>query len=176
MSDFTGLISAEFKQLHIDMITEVIRGSSVICSLVRGNTKFTDCPNCVYDSVNQRSSNRYQSGGPIAFTFGVCPYCHGIGKVPSEQISTISLAPIYDYKHWVPGLAANVQSPYGFVQTLSLFNTYDDLKEAKEIIIDTSINSQVKARFERYQEPQPCGLGSSSFIMTLWKRIENNAS
>ena len=173
MSDFDGLISSEFKQLHIDMITEVLRGCNVPCQLIYGNTLFTDCPNCIYDSLSGRSSGRYEAGGPIPFYSGTCPYCNGIGRIPTESTDTINLCPIYDYRSWVPTINSNVNSPYGYVQTLSLFSTYSTLQRAKEIIINTDITSTVKARFERNGEPQSCGMGSSSFIATMWKRIEN---
>ena len=172
MSDFTGLISDEFKQLHIDMITEVIRGSSVSCTIIFGGTKFTDCENCIYDVVGKKSSNQYQSGGPIPFTTGICPFCSGIGRIPDEQTETISLCPIYDYKSWIP-MNVSIESPMGFMQTLSLFSTYSTLVRAKEIIVDSSITNVVRSRFQRYGEPQPCGLGSSSFVSVMWERIEN---
>lgn len=173
MSEFTGLISDEFKQFHIDMIAEVLRGCNVPCQLIYGNTQFTDCPNCIFDSVSGRSSGRYQTSGPIPFTSGTCPYCNGIGKIPTESTDTINLCPIYDYKSWIPTINSNVVSPNGYVQTLSVFSTYSTLQRAKEIIINTDTTSIVRARFERNGDPQPCGMGSSSFIATMWKRIEH---
>lgn len=173
MSLFTGLISTTFKQHHIDMITEVIRGSSVTCQLIFGITLYADCPNCEYDPIGNKSSNRYESGGPSPFTVGSCPVCMGVGKIPNEETEEISLAPIYDYKEWIPEISSNVRSPYGFVQTLSLLETYPSLQRAKEVIIDTCITSTARQRFERYQEPQVGGLGSSAFVMVLWKRIES---
>ena len=173
MASFVGLISSAFKQLHIDMITEVIRGCSVTCTIITGVTLYDDCVNCVFDPIGNKSSNRYQSGGPAPFTVGLCPMCAGAGKIPNEQTTSISLAPIYDFRQWIPSINAPVGSPEGFLQTLSLFSTYDDLKQAKELIVDTSIDTSVRPRFERHGEPEPCGLGSSSFIITMWKRIEN---
>lgn len=173
MSDFTGLISDAFKQLHVDMITEVIRGCSVECTLIYGITKGTDCPNCIYSPMLGASSNKYQSGGPIPFTFGKCPYCKGIGKLDVESSTDINLALIFDYKSWIPGLSTNIQSPEGFVQSISGFETLEDLKNAKELLVKDGIEEYIRYRFERYSEPEPCGLGSHSFISTLWKRIKN---
>lgn len=172
MSDFTGLISDDFKQLHVDMITEVIRGASVECTLIYGDTKFTDCPNCIFSPLTGKSSNIYEAGGPIPFTFGICPYCKGAGKLPIESTTIIDLALIFDYKSWIPGLSTNIQSPNGFVQTISLFDTFEDLKNAKELLVQEGVEQYIRYRFERYSEPEPCGLGSHSFIATMWKRIE----
>lgn len=173
MSQFTGLINSGFKQLHVDMIAEVIRAGSVPCDLVYGSTLFEDCPNCVFDPIRKVSSNIYQSGGPVPFTFGICPQCNGIGQIPDDTSVEICLAPIYDYKYWIPGLMPNLHSPYGWVQTWSLFDTYEELTKAKEIIINTDTNSYVKARFERQSAPQPYGFNGSDFIAVAWKRIEN---
>jgi len=172
MSDFTGMIDATFKQLHIDMITEVIRACAVTCTLSFGVTLWTDCANCIFDPIGNKSSNRYQTGGPAAFTVGICPMCAGAGKIPDVQTSTVSLAPIYDYKSWIP-MTTKVQSPNGFIQTVSLFSTYAELTQAKEVIVDTAIDTTVRSKFERYGKPEMCGLGSSSFVLVMWKLIEN---
>jgi hypothetical protein len=168
---FNGLITTQFKQLHADAITELVTGCAVPCQLIYGNTLFTDCVNCIYDPIGNKSSNRYLTGGPSPFT-GVCPVCFGQGKIPSEHTESISLSVIYDYKSWLP-TPVEVNSPKGFIQTLSVLATMDEIKEAKEIIANTDLNSYVKSRFERYGEPQPCGLGQATIIATMWKRIEN---
>lgn len=173
MSNFTNLLDNNFKQLYIDMITEVVRACSVTCTVTFGITLWTDCSNCTFDAIGNKSANRYQTGGPAPFTVGQCPMCAGAGKIPDEQTASISLAPVYDYKSWIPGLASNVQSPNGFVQTISVFSTYDTLRQAKEVIMDTAIDSSTRARFEKHREPEPCGMGASSFVLTMWKRVEN---
>lgn len=173
MNYFDGLISDQFKQFHVDMITEVIRGCSVECTLIYGTTLYIDCANCIFDPIGNKSSNRYQSGGPAEFTVGVCPMCAGTGKIPQDQTDIINLCPIYDYKRWLFSQGADIASPQGFVQTISAFSTFESIVQAKEILIDNSISANVRARFERYREPQPCGLGGSEFIGTIWKRIEN---
>lgn len=171
MSDFTGLITDEFKQLHADMITELVTSCTVECQLIYGQTLFEDCPNCLYDPIGNKSSNRYQTGGPAPFT-GICPICFGQGKIPNEQTTDIDLVIIYDYKSWVP-TGIKYESPFGYVQSLSLLNTMNDIKRAKEILVDTSLDSSVRQRFERAGEPQPCGFGAATIIATMWKRIEN---
>ena len=146
--------------LEIDDVHQYVAGTFLTC-------------NCIFDPIGNKSSNRHIPGGPAPFTVGQCPMCAGVGKIPNEQTSTLSLAPIYDYKGWIPGITSNVRSPGGFVQTISAFSTYDTLRQAKEVIMDTAIDSSTRARFERYGEPEPCGIGASSFVLTMWKRIEN---
>lgn len=168
---FSGLINSDLKQLHADAMTELVTGVAIECELIFGQTLFSDCPNCIFDPIGNKSSNRYQSGGPTPFQ-GICPVCHGAGKFSDEQTEPINLAIIYDYKDWL-SLSIQVNSPEGFVQTLSLLSTLDKLKQAKEIIVDTSLEASVRQRFERYGEPQPCGFGQATIVVTMWKRIEN---
>ena len=168
---FSGLINTQFKQLHAQAISELVTGTSIECELIFGQTLFADCPNCIFDPVGNKSSNIYQAGGPTPF-HGICPTCNGVGKFPDEQTETIDLALIYNYKDWLP-LSIQINSPEGYVQTLSLLNTLDKLKQAKEIIVDTSLEASVRQRFERYGEPQPCGFGQATIIVTMWSRIEN---
>lgn len=168
---FDGLITTQFKQLHADAITELVTGAAVPCQLIYGQTLFTDCPNCIYDPIGNKSSGRYQTGGPTQFT-GVCPVCFGVGKFADEQTTDINLSVIYDYKHWLQ-VPVEINSPKGYIQTLSVLATMDEIKEAKELIANTDLNSYVRSRFERYGEPQPCGFGQATIIVTMWKRIEN---
>jgi len=170
---FDGLISDAFKDCWTDAITELVRGCGVTATLIYGVTKFTDCPNCIYDPIGGKSSNRYETGGPIPFSFGICPMCAGVGKIPDEQTATVLVMPIYDYKSWIPGITSNIQSPYGFVQTLSAWSTRDEIRRAKEILIHVGLDSDEKARFERHALPEPCGLGNDEFIVTMWRMIES---
>lgn len=166
MSDFTGLISAEFKQLHVDMITETIRGFSVTCQAIYGGSKYQDCANCT-------NGNVYTSGGPAPFTFGVCPVCQGTAKIEVEATENVSLAPIYA-NHTLTPLAShfNIQNPDCDLMTVSLIATYPVLKRVKELIVNTDIITYVKGRYERAANPEPCGFGGE-FIITKWKRVGN---
>ena len=168
---FSGIINSDFKNLHANAITELVTGCAVPCTLVYGQTLFTDCPNCLLNVVGNKSSNRYQAGGPTPFV-GICPVCNGAGKIPTEQTASIDLAIIYDYREWI-NIGIEIGSPLGYVQSLSLLKTLDDLKEAKELIVDTNISKYVNQRFERVGEPQPCGFGQATIVVTMWKRIES---
>jgi len=170
---FDGIITSEFKSLHTDAITEVIRGCSRPCRLIYGQTKFDDCPNCIYDPIGRKSANRYQAGGPMPFGVGICPLCHGQGVIPDETTLDIDLCPIWDHKSWIPQLSNVVKTPLGYVMTMSLIDSYDELKEAKEIIIDTAIENYSRNLYIRHSEPEVCGFGNADFVFVLWKRSES---
>ncbi len=128
--------------------------------------------NCVYDSVNKRSSNRYTPGGPIVFRDGqTCPFCHGLGTTGNITTSGINLTPIWDHKDWLPIFGGEaIRTPENFVQTISAISTLGALKRAKDILIDTDLSDDTSNTFIRHSEPQPCGFGNSSYIFTMWKR------
>ena len=170
---FNGIINDEFKLLHKQAITEVIRGCKRPCRLIFGDTLFTDCVNCVYDPIGKKSANRYQSGGPMPFGVGICPMCHGSGKIPDEQTENIDLCPIWDHREWIPQLRSVVKSPLGYVMTMSAITTYSSLKQAKKVIINTDIENYSANTYIRESEPEPCGFGNDDFVFVLWKRAES---
>ena len=172
---FAGLITAQFKEAFNNAIDALLEDSAltVPCQLIFTNTSFTDCPNCLYDSMSGRSSNIYNSTGPIPFANGNCPYCHGIGTTATDNTKPIHLMVIWNYRDWIGwnGIPDNSMTPFGQVQTLSKLSTLSDIKSAQEIILDTDIQRYVKHRFQRAGEPNPVGLGADSYIATIWKRI-----
>jgi len=171
----TTLISSAFKQLYITAINQLLADDAltVPCTLVYGDTKWTDCPNCKL-LPNGRSSNIYQTGGPLPFTHGVCEYCHGVGRLPETSEDSVYLAVIFDSKSWIKWSKESVSphSPASFVQTISKFaETYTKLKKAKYVVMDTNIEDNTRSRYERFAEPEPVGLGASTYVITMWKRI-----
>ncbi len=66
--------------------------------IIQESPSFVDCPNCVWDSINKKSSNVFQSSftvattifastdqerviSPVSFTEGRCPVCIGEGQL-----------------------------------------------------------------------------------------------
>jgi hypothetical protein len=169
---FSGIISNELKLLFNNAIDALLEDNAltVPCELRYGITKTTICPNCIYDPINKKSSNRYKAGGPVSFASGqICPYCNGVGLTGEESTEEVFLCVIWDYKQWRK-LGFNLLSPEGFVVTLCGMNKLPQIKSAKEVIIDTRISPHVQHRFVREGEPNPLGLGESRYISTLWKR------
>ncbi len=168
---FDGVLTDDLKELHCNAMAEVVRATAVPCELIFSSTKLTECPNCIYDPIGKKSSNKYKGGGPQPFS-GVCPYCIGLGILTDESTETINLAPIYSKNHWCNKITV-ANTPDNLVATLSLTSTYAVLKRAKEVIINTDLYPNVRMRYERYSEPLPCGFGMACIIETIWRRIEN---
>jgi len=173
---FSGIISSAFKQSFNDAIDALLENTActVPCTFISGDTKFTDCPNCQYSPTTGRSSNKYTAGGPIPFSFGVCPYCHGDGRIPTEESSTIYLALIWNYKDWIGWLDAQARtlSEKGFVQSMSILaDSYTQIKGCKSILLNTNIDVYKHRKFQRYGEPNPIGLGDDRYLLTMWEPV-----
>ncbi len=161
----SGLISSALKSLHTDHIQALLTDVTVPCRLIYAGTRYEDCPSCIGNPAGNIGSV-YSAGGPIPNT--ICENCGGSGKRLVEKTETIKLCVLWDYKDFIKP----IRYSRGMVQTLSdLTETIDKIKQAQEIIIDTSIEPYVSHRFVRDGEPNPMGLGESSFIVTTWKKV-----
>ncbi len=146
-------------------------GATVPCRLIYPQTKWTICPNCKINPVTGKSSGEYNGTGPKPFTKAPCPVCQGEGKSSVPETEDIYLMVIWDYKKWFP-IGFNLQTPEGYVQTVSNITTMPKLKRAEKIILNTNIEEYVRHSFSREGEPNPCGccVSDDVFIITMWKR------
>jgi hypothetical protein len=172
---FSGIITSEMKTLYTNMIDALLEATALTlnCRLIYGGTKLTICPNCVYDPMSGKSSNRYKTGGPVSFPKGQqCPVCAGVGSIPTDTDEELSLMVIYDSLEWqkMGGNNRTAQTGKEYTLTFSKLNTYTQLKQAKEIIIDTTTEETVVNRFVRVGLPEIYGFGASSYVMVKWER------
>ena len=173
---FSGIINSTIKTTFNNAIDALLENTacSVPCQVTYGDTKFTDCSNCILNPVTGRSSNKYQTGGLAPFSFGQCPVCAGEGKIPDIQTKAIQLCLIWDYKDWLnwQGVDNRTLAKDGFVQSISRVDeTLSDIKRANFITLNTDLGEYVHHKFERYGEPSPIGFGDDRYIITMWKAM-----
>lgn len=173
---FSGIITSAHKQLFNNMIQALLENTAltVPCKIVFENTKLEDCPNCIYDTLSRRSSNQYQTGGPIPFVNGqICPYCSGAGSLSYSKDEIIYLGIIKPVFFGISPLELeNVNFIDGKIQTLSEIIHYPKLKNASHIIVDTNITDLTINKYVRYRDPIPVGFGDNSFIITTWQIVQ----
>ena len=169
---FSGIITNDLKNTHTQMISALLfdDACTVQCELSYEGSKNEDCPNCVQNILMGNSASTYQPGGPIPFSFGECPYCAGRGRIETEQVETIYVMPIWDSKQWV-GTEANVNAPNVALQTMTLIANYARIETASTIRMDTAISGYGTQKFMREGDSEPCGFGSSAFIITNWSKV-----
>ena len=139
------------------------------CELNYGVTNRQICPNCIYDPGLKKSSNKYKTGGPIAFALGqICPYCYGAGWSGEETSETVYLAVIADNKKWI-NPPTNVAISDNMIQTICNRTYYDKIKQCKDMTIVQASGDSPK--YNLYADPTPAGLGDSNYIIAMWKNI-----
>ena len=173
---FSGIITQSFKDTFNYAIQALLEDTAltVQCTLYYENTKLEDCPNCVYDPITRKSSNRYQNGGPIPFVHGqICPYCAGNGNLSFSQEETVYLGIIKPVFFGGDSLELNsVNFVDGMIQSLCGIDLYAKIKNASHIIIDTNLTTITNSKFIRVKDPIPVGFGGNDFIITTWQGVQ----
>lgn len=166
------LINDQLKKLFNDSIDQIVSqpGLTTKCLLRYNSTNHEICNNCVFDPITGSSSNVYNGTGPVSFAdYQICPVCLGQGKVEHSQEETLYLAILYDSKYWIK-TSAPVNISDGTIQTISKISTMLQIKSASDMKIDSDLANYGNYIYERTSDPEPAGLGSTDYIITMWKR------
>ena len=172
VNPFSGIVDDSFKSLFNNAITAILEDDAltVSCTLDYGVTRYESCVNCLYDPIGQKSSNRFQHGGPVPFPFGtICPLCSGGGKRPITSSENVNLAVIFEPRQFLE-MSTPVNTADGYIQTLARRIMTPKLQRAKEIIVSTDSSGFFSHRYQRVSEPLPIGLGNNEFVLCTWRR------
>lgn len=173
-SPFDSIFSPELKTLYANAIDSLIgnAGLTVPCRLLysgRENQEY--CTNCIYDQISQLSSNIYNGTGPNPFPENsICPVCMGMGIRDSDSSEIINLACIFDSKYFLNISNNVVNVPDGMIQTICRSIYLPKIRNANELIVDTSLEQYGGYSYQRAGDPNPAGFGDNRYIITLWSR------
>lgn len=168
---FTGIISTQIKQLFKDGVTEIIRGCSVQCQLRYYTTKYDTDTTAAFDPIGKKQPNKSMSGGQVPFSHSQPSAMSDAEKRKGTvQTVNIDMCVYWDIKKFYP-MSIQVNVKDGYVQTMCSIDHLEDIKKAAELVVDTALTPRIRYTFERVGEPEPAGLGESSFLLTLWKRV-----
>lgn len=171
---FDNIITPQFKKIFNDAIDTVIsqNAMSVPCTLKYDSALQELCYNCIFDPINNRSSNRPKDNAPVYFAREtICPVCNGFGIVESAKNETIYLAIIFDHNYWVNKGSNIINISEGMVQSLCKIDLLPKIKNCQEMIMDTTLSDYGHYRYVLAGDPQPAGLGSNDYLISLWKKI-----
>lgn len=174
-----GVIQKQ-KKLFTHLIDAVLAddGCTTACTLIFNNVDCVSCENCIYNPMTGRSAGVYNGSGPVSFGKGsVCPVCGGVGRIQIEDTEyDINLAVIFDMKKFYgfgKSLAEkNAQIAMGYAQTVCRIELYNEIKQAKEVILNNIMESYSHNRYTRASEPEPIGFGTPQYIVTTWQLIQ----
>jgi hypothetical protein len=171
---FDNIISPLFKSTFNHAIDALLADNAltVPCSLHYESSNRNLCNNCIFDPISQRSLNVYNSNGPSPFSEqSICPVCNGYGSIDKSKVEKIYLAVIFDSKYWFNWANKNsINISAGSVQTLCSISYLPKLKNAQYMTMDTNISNYNNYSYTIAGDPQPCGLGSHPYLMTMWSR------
>lgn len=130
----------------------------------------TKCVNCVLDTIGNRSSNIYQSGGPAPFANGtICPLCYGAGYKETQNSRTIKMLCYYTPKDIEK--IAGVGVPKGIVMTKGYMSDLPDIMSASEVLINSQLQPYIQERYKIWKEQVPQGFKNNYFVLCFWERI-----
>lgn len=162
-----SIVFSNLQSIYNQQIDSILAsdGLTTQCSLVFGISKKDVCPNCIFDSQTNKSSNKYRLGGPVPFDSNrVCPYCHGIGFYGQENTEEdLYLAVIWDSKKWL-NLSTNIKYPDNTIQTMCHHSLLSKIKSANYLVIKNQ-------KYQMYGKPHYIGLGDNNYIAIYWEQI-----
>jgi len=166
------LINAQLKKLFKDSIDQIVgtNGLTTKCLIRYGSLNHQLCNNCKFDPITKSSSNIYNGTGPAAFDdYQICPVCLGQGRLEHTDTDTLYLAVLFDSKYWFK-TSAPVNIADGAMQTISPISTMLQIRAANDLKIDSDLKNHGNYVYERASDPEPAGLGSADYVITMWKR------
>lgn len=129
------------------------------------------CPNCTYDTVRNRSTGIYRSGGPRPFKRGRrCPYCKGRGFIETAVNKCIKCLIKWDSEN-TGNFDISVSKKNGIVRLKTFLTEADDLSRAKTVIVNHDIVGQMKLRVRLVRGPIPVGLREDRYCISFWELL-----
>lgn len=131
----------------------------------------TDCPNCQFNPITKKSANIYVSGGPIAFSGGLCPYCNGEGFVYSESTETIRMKVYWNPKDW-EDIGVDIQQSDGVIQTQAFVYDAPKIERCNYMIPVVKNEQTVIYKYKLLRKSIPHGFRQDKFFISFWERVK----
>jgi hypothetical protein len=159
-------------QIMSDSIDAMFNAWGKYCSLIFASSGLVQCPNCLWDSSNQRSANVYKPGGPVPFQTGICPVCNGRGRVvQQERTKTIRLMIRWNPSEFIMMPNINITVPNGLIETEGKIADLPDVLKSRILIAELPLVPILRARFELSGEPvDPNSIAQGKTFLCHWKR------
>jgi len=135
------------------------------CTVVYPPKKQT-CENCLPGPMGS-GGNVYRSGGPIPFSFGLCPYCQGKGFKETESTDTVRLRVYFvtdRSKQEVFSKIANINFDKYDAQIIGHMSDLQKIKRANYILLVDQHQGQKKIKCKLIGEANPWGFGKDLYF------------
>jgi len=164
-------ITADIRRIAQDGFDDLLDQLGKECQLIYPPVG-GDCPNCIKDTINNTSTNRYNGSGSEPFDDGeICPVCNGTGHIESQSTESITLLMNWEPKNFVI-LGGNVQKPYSVLETKGYMIDAPKVMRAQTLIAELPITPYIKATFALDSEPvDRNNIIQGRYFVCIWKRI-----
>ncbi len=175
------LISGRVKKEFKGLMQRLVRDLSQPLIIVQESPTFIDCPNCIWDSINKKSSNIFDSSftvpatifsgtseerlvTPISFTVGRCPVCLGEGQLFTKK--EICIPAMINYLSAADRGGRYFDLPAGkegvnFMIVKTLACHYDLLANNSIFVVHNNV------KCEKFQPPFMRGLGGEETVCEM---------
>lgn len=161
-SDFE--IPAALLTTHEWMADALIDGETGSPTTLHFPANNSECPNCVYDSFNRRSSSIYKTGGDMPFeNYTTCPMCGGTGRLTLPSTDAIRLRVYWETKSWID-IGLTFEVPSGVAMVIGYMNDVIKYKRAERIQIGNYFCT-------KECEPVPHGFRRDRYFIAYIRRI-----
>lgn len=163
-------------------LQQVVKDLAQPFVIVQESPMFVDCPNCIWDSINKKSSNIFDASftspttifastdqertiSPVSFTMGRCPVCIGEGQLfTDKEVCIQAMVTLKDLSRIEGGFMNLPAGKEG--SNLVLIKTHAchyELLLNNHIFV---IHEGVKC--EKFRPPIVRGLGGEEAIAEMW--------
>lgn len=170
MNPFSGLINSNLKQIYNNAIDALLEANSlsIPCTFQFLNNKNPIyCNNCIYDSILNRSSNKYNGTGLAPFPEdGLCPVCLGRGWENMNLTEESNMMVIFDSKYWMNWNSDTMNIDNIAAQTICGINMLNKIQGASYIYF----NNDNIVKYILAGAPKLAGFGDLNYVISLWTR------
>lgn len=171
------ILDADTRQVIQDALDSFLApqaegGLGVPC-LVSYPPKTVRCDNCVFDPVNNRSSNRPASGAPVPFAVGSsCPLCSGRGLKASVVTEQLTLKTEWEFKKFInPPGDLRLRLPHSVVEVKGFMTDLPKLLKAEFLIVNVPIAPFMRQEFTLLGEPgNKSNMVPGRYFVSYWER------
>ena len=127
------------------------------------------CDNCIFDSFQKKSTNKYLAGGPISFTTGQCPRCAGTGYRSIADTDSIKLRAYFDKKKWIK-MPVDINLVDSAVQVIGHMVDMPKILRASSVLVNSDIQGYKSFKYVLAGEPVPHGFGRNKYFVAMLTR------
>jgi len=132
----------------------------------------TECPNCIFDPIRERSSGRPKAGGPRPFRRGrQCPYCKARGFIEEQNQKCIKCLIKWNPKD-LQDYDISLRDEVDVVRFKTYLTNYDDIVRAKTALSNVAQSEQFRVKVRKIKGPTPVGLREDRYCVSFWEVMD----